>query len=151
MITMKKKCKNCAYYRRSLLGIEYCVVDVQKVWLEKRRKRHEIMCDRFISLKRKERKELMKKTRSLEKEIVSRWGINYVENYQRKIRIMESLLERAKNLTPERKEKLYAILKDLKKRELEKRKTPKRVCIHCGKHIPLKANFCSRCGNKVEN
>lgn len=142
---MKKKCKNCAYYRRSLLGNEWCVVDVQKVWLGKR---DEIKCDRLNLLKKKERKELMKKTRSLEKEILSRFGKNYEDKIQGHIRIVESLLERG--VTPERREKLNARLKNLKRIELERRKTPKRVCVHCGKPHYLKARFCSRCGNNVE-
>lgn len=108
---MKKKCKNCANYR-SLLGSEYCVVEVHQARLEKRRPIYE-MCDRFISLKRKERKELMKKTRSLGELIESRYGKNYVEDGQRRIRIIESFLEHRKGLTPERKEKYNATLKDL--------------------------------------
>lgn len=43
---MDKKCENCYWYRQ-LLGGEYCSLDAQL--REDKRKKYEIMCNRFIS------------------------------------------------------------------------------------------------------
>jgi hypothetical protein len=45
---MEKKCENCFYYR-SFLGTEYCSLDVGKKFWEERKKKYELMCDRYLS------------------------------------------------------------------------------------------------------
>ncbi|MFX1525838.1 MAG: hypothetical protein ACFFCC_20200 [Promethearchaeota archaeon] len=65
MITMKKKCDNCAHYHH-FLGAEYCLFDKDTDFWEIRRKDYELMCDRFISKNSsfEEEMEYLKKRRS---------------------------------------------------------------------------------------
>ena len=109
-------------------------------------------------LTKEQREELLEKRHFLDVELRERSGeLRELikrgitdEQRQQTIEIIEYILKSVKGLSSGMRKTANAILDHLK-RELEKRKTPKRSCPHCGKHISLKDRFCSRCGNKIEN